>query len=78
MHVAHPDVPRNPAPGAYMYICIQRIRGGVELPPLGSRQYYTFSTQALQALPPNTSVLPGDVLITTCTYDSREASNVTT
>ncbi len=57
----------------------QHIRDGVELPPIGARQFYDFNYQSPDPVPLDSSVLlPGDVLITTCSYDSTSRANLTT
>ncbi|KAG2493150.1 hypothetical protein HYH03_008574 [Edaphochlamys debaryana] len=57
----------------------QHVRGGVELPPLGRRDYFSFDYQSGVSVPPDArQVLPGDLLITTCTYTGVGKTNVTT
>lgn len=57
----------------------QHIRNGVELPPLGVRDYYNFNHQGGVDVPPATrTLLPGDDLLTTCTYSGVGRTNVTT
>ncbi|KAG2487971.1 hypothetical protein HYH03_013411 [Edaphochlamys debaryana] len=59
-------------------IVTQHIRNGTELPPLGSKPFYRFDYQSQDPVPLDSSILaPGDVLITTCSYDSTERENVT-
>ncbi|KXZ41536.1 hypothetical protein GPECTOR_409g249 [Gonium pectorale] len=59
-------------------IVTQHIRNGTELPPVGSKRFYDFDYQSSDPVPLDSSILaPGDVLITTCTYDSRGRTNVT-
>ncbi|KXZ46094.1 hypothetical protein GPECTOR_47g371 [Gonium pectorale] len=59
-------------------IFTQHIRNGTELPPIGSKRFYDFDFQSSDPVPLDSSILaPGDVLITTCTYDSRGRTNVT-
>ncbi|KXZ43937.1 hypothetical protein GPECTOR_77g33 [Gonium pectorale] len=56
----------------------KHVRGNVELPPLGRRDYFQFDYQAAVDIPPATrTLLPGDTLITTCTYTGAGRSNVT-
>ena len=57
---------------------LQHIRNGTELPPLGSKTHFNYAYQGFDPVPPDTSViLPGDSLVTTCTYDSSQRANVT-
>ncbi|PNH04334.1 MOXD1 1 [Tetrabaena socialis] len=57
----------------------QHIRNGTELPPVGSRRFFDFNFQNQEAVPLATSLLlPGDSLITTCSFDSTSRTNVTT
>ncbi|PNH04333.1 MOXD1 1 [Tetrabaena socialis] len=59
-------------------ITSQHIRNGTELPPVGSRRFYDFNFQGLDAVPLASSLLtPGDSLITTCSYDSTSRTDVT-
>ncbi|PNH04336.1 MOXD1 1 [Tetrabaena socialis] len=59
-------------------ISTQHIRNGTELPPVGSRRFYDFNFQSADAVPLASSLLlPGDSLITTCSYDSTSRTNVT-
>ncbi|KXZ46095.1 hypothetical protein GPECTOR_47g372 [Gonium pectorale] len=59
-------------------IVTRHIRNGTELPPVGSKRFYSFDYQSLDPVPLDSSILaPGDVLITTCTYDSTTRDNVT-
>ncbi|GFR39666.1 hypothetical protein Agub_g137 [Astrephomene gubernaculifera] len=54
----------------------RHVRNGVELPPLGSRQYFDFNYQAPVSLPPGSrQLLPGDVLLTSCTYSGEGRAN---
>eukprot|EP00198_Chlamydomonas_reinhardtii_P003884 XP_001693220.1 dopamine beta-monooxygenase-like protein [Chlamydomonas reinhardtii] len=56
----------------------RHVRGGQELSPLGTRDYYDFAYQApVNVPPPSRTLLPGDSLITTCTYSGVGRSNVT-
>ncbi len=57
---------------------MQHIRNGTELPPLGSKMHYSFEYQSQDPVARDTSViLPGDLLVTSCTYDSTQRTNVT-
>ena len=56
----------------------QHFRGGQELPPLGTRRFFDFNFQPGVAVPPGTAdLLPGDSLVTSCSYDTTDRSNVT-
>ncbi|KXZ43942.1 hypothetical protein GPECTOR_77g38 [Gonium pectorale] len=56
----------------------RHVRGNVELPPLGRREYYNFDYQNSVGIPPATrTLLPGDTLITTCTYTGAGRSETT-
>jgi hypothetical protein len=48
---------------------MQIIRNGTQLKDLGELKYYDFSLQNAQVVP-NTKLLRGDRLITTCGYDT--------
>ncbi|GLC36508.1 hypothetical protein PLESTM_000454600 [Pleodorina starrii] len=59
-------------------IVTQHIRNGTELPPVGSKQFYDYNFQSVNPVPLDSSLLlPGDVLVTTCSYDSTSRTNVT-
>ncbi|KXZ46096.1 hypothetical protein GPECTOR_47g373 [Gonium pectorale] len=59
-------------------IVTRHIRNGTELPPVGSKRFYDAAYQSLDPVPLDSSILaPGDVLITTCTYDSTTRDNAT-
>ncbi|KAG2433438.1 hypothetical protein HXX76_008495 [Chlamydomonas incerta] len=50
----------------------------VELPPVGSRHWYQFDYQAQDPVPDESALLlPGDTLLTGCSYDSSGRTNVT-
>ncbi|KAJ3213478.1 hypothetical protein HK099_007369, partial [Clydaea vesicula] len=51
----------------------QWIRNGIELPPLTTRRYYDFNFQISQNAPlSQEKLMPGDTLITRCTYDTSK------
>lgn len=59
----------------------QHIRNGVELRPLGSRSHWDFNFQGAMPVPPadpTSTLLPGDSLITTCSWDSSGTNRYTT
>ncbi|PNH09876.1 DBH-like monooxygenase protein 2 [Tetrabaena socialis] len=56
----------------------RHIRNGTELAPLGRRDFFDFGFQGTANIPPGTrQLLPGDELITTCTYTGVGRTNVT-
>ncbi|KAJ3326183.1 hypothetical protein HDV06_000059 [Boothiomyces sp. JEL0866] len=51
----------------------KHIRDGVELSPLPSMEYFDFNYQSYNFVPKDQAkILPGDRLITKCTYDTRK------
>lgn len=50
---------------------LRHIRGGRELPPLAEDEHYDFNYQQSRALSQDTTILPGDGLITECTYSTE-------
>lgn len=78
-----PDLPLAAPPSQLSCVPVNRqvtrhVRGGQELSPLGTRDYYDFAYQApVNVPPPSRTLLPGDSLITTCTYSGVGRSNVT-
>ncbi|ORY33868.1 PHM/PNGase F [Rhizoclosmatium globosum] len=62
-------------------ISTRQIRNGLEITPLGIRNYYDFSFQsAVPPIDPTAVISPGDTLITKCTYlpTKNIRSNTTT
>ncbi|PNH09878.1 Dopamine beta-hydroxylase [Tetrabaena socialis] len=56
----------------------RHIRNGVELEPLGRRDYFDFNYQSTSNIPASTrQLLPGDELITTCTYTGINRTETT-
>ncbi|KAJ3045766.1 hypothetical protein HDV00_007892 [Rhizophlyctis rosea] len=56
----------------------RHIRGGMELAPLGTRNYYDFNFQSqTDPIGGIRTFLPGDSLITTCTYSVPDRANAT-
>ncbi|XP_008559438.1 dopamine beta-hydroxylase isoform X2 [Microplitis demolitor] len=55
----------------------RHIRDGNELSPLNYDNHYSTHFQEIRLLPEPVHILPGDSLITTCTYNTMERSNVT-
>ncbi|XP_050299023.1 MOXD1 homolog 1 [Anthonomus grandis grandis] len=49
---------------------LRHIRAGKELPPLAEDNHYDFNYQQSRALSQDTTILPGDGLITECTYST--------
>ncbi|XP_057321265.1 tyramine beta-hydroxylase [Microplitis mediator] len=55
----------------------RHIRDGNELSPLNYDNHYSTHFQEIRLLPEPVHILPGDSLITTCTYNTMERTNVT-
>jgi len=55
----------------------QQIRNGVELPPLVDVPYYDFNFQSPVPAKPGTVIMPGDLLIHNCIWDSASRSTAT-
>ncbi|GIL68707.1 hypothetical protein Vafri_21959, partial [Volvox africanus] len=56
----------------------RHVRDGVELQPLGSRDFFSFDYQSTVNIPAGTrQLLPNDTLITTCTYTGTGRTNTT-
>lgn len=49
---------------------VQHIRNGTELPPLVEQDFFNFNYQGGQPAAPNTTLMPGDRLITHCVWDT--------
>ncbi|XP_024941775.1 tyramine beta-hydroxylase isoform X2 [Cephus cinctus] len=58
-------------------VVTRHIRDGKELPLLNYDNHYSTHFQEIRLLPKPVTVLPGDALITTCTYDTKNRKNVT-
>lgn len=54
-----------------------QYRSGVQLGDVNRDEHYSPHWQHLQQLRPTVHVKPGDVLVTTCVYDTRRRSKVT-
>ncbi|XP_072015163.1 dopamine beta-hydroxylase-like [Amphiura filiformis] len=55
----------------------EHIRRGVELKELNRDNHYSAHFQEIRLLPTDVQILPGDMLITHCRYDTRSRNNVT-
>ncbi|XP_076872509.1 DBH-like monooxygenase protein 1 homolog [Brachyhypopomus gauderio] len=55
----------------------RHFRGVVELPPLASDDNFDFNFQEFQPVGPERLLLPGDSLITECTYNTKARENMT-
>ncbi|KAG2435555.1 hypothetical protein HYH02_011849 [Chlamydomonas schloesseri] len=56
----------------------RHVRAGVELPPLGQRDYFDFNFQSQVEVPFNArTLLPGDTLVTQCNYSGAGRSSTT-
>ncbi|XP_038638533.1 dopamine beta-hydroxylase [Scyliorhinus canicula] len=53
------------------------VQGGVELDIVNADGHYSTHFQEIRLLQKEISVLPGDVLITSCTYNTEDRSHVT-
>ncbi|KAI8609197.1 PHM/PNGase F domain-containing protein [Chytriomyces sp. MP71] len=51
------------------------VRGGKEIVPLGVRKYYSYDFQGLTPALPGTVIMPGDQIVTQCTYGPTDASH---
>ncbi|XP_001602880.1 tyramine beta-hydroxylase [Nasonia vitripennis] len=58
-------------------VVTRHIRNGEELPMLNYDNHYSTHFQEIRLLPQPVTVLPGDSLITTCTYETLDRENVT-
>ncbi|XP_033321707.1 tyramine beta hydroxylase [Megalopta genalis] len=58
-------------------VLTRHIRDGEELPLLNYDNHYSTHFQEIRLLPKPVTVLPGDSLITTCTYKTMDRKNVT-
>ncbi|XP_014250928.1 dopamine beta-hydroxylase [Cimex lectularius] len=53
------------------------IRNGVELPKINYDYHYSTHFQEIRLLKQQHHILPGDALVTTCTYNTVDRSNIT-
>jgi len=53
-------------------IKLRHIRNGVELEPLSTDNNYDFNYQQSRVIKPPRKILPGDILLNECTYDSEK------
>lgn len=58
-------------------VITRHVRDGEELSPLNYDNHYSTHFQEIRLLPKPVTVLPGDSLITTCTYNTMKRDNVT-
>ncbi|XP_014231771.1 tyramine beta-hydroxylase [Trichogramma pretiosum] len=58
-------------------VLTRHVRDGEELPMLNYDRHYSTHFQEIRLLPRPVTVLPGDSLITTCTYETLDRKNVT-
>ncbi|XP_066588301.1 dopamine beta-hydroxylase-like [Prorops nasuta] len=58
-------------------VLTRHIRDGTELPALNYDNHYSTHFQEIRILPKPVIVLPGDALITSCTYNTMDRRNVT-
>ncbi|XP_033208226.1 tyramine beta-hydroxylase isoform X2 [Belonocnema kinseyi] len=58
-------------------VTTRHVRNGEELPILNYDNHYSTHFQEIRLLPNHVTVLPGDSLITTCTYNTLKRTNIT-
>ncbi|GFH29015.1 DOMON domain-containing protein, partial [Haematococcus lacustris] len=59
-------------------IVTRHVRNGSAIQPLGYKNWYDFDAQgASQVLPESRTLMAGDTLVTTCTYNTESRTNVT-
>ncbi|EFN89747.1 Dopamine beta-hydroxylase [Harpegnathos saltator] len=58
-------------------VVTRHVRDGKELPLLNYDNHYSTHFQEIRLLPKPVTILPGDSLITTCTYNTMDRDNVT-
>ncbi|KAI4477894.1 hypothetical protein M0804_012374 [Polistes exclamans] len=58
-------------------VITRHFRDGIELPRLNYDNHYSTHFQEIRLLPKPVTVLPGDSLITTCTYNTMQRDNIT-
>ncbi|NP_001071292.1 tyramine beta hydroxylase [Apis mellifera] len=58
-------------------VITRHIRDGEELPLLNYDNHYSTHFQEIRLLPKPVIILPGDSLITTCTYNTMDRENIT-
>ncbi|XP_060522348.1 MOXD1 homolog 1 [Cylas formicarius] len=56
---------------------LRHLRAGKELPPLAQDEHYDFNYQQSRALSQDTNILPGDGLITECSYSTQTRNKPT-
>ncbi|CAL4175639.1 unnamed protein product, partial [Meganyctiphanes norvegica] len=58
-------------------IIVRQIRDGKELPTILKDDHYDFNYQEARQIRPEWKILPGDILITECVYNSTDKSTAT-
>ncbi|XP_043470851.1 tyramine beta-hydroxylase [Leptopilina heterotoma] len=58
-------------------VVTRHVRNGEELPLLNYDYHYSTHFQEIRLLPEHVTILPGDSLITTCTYNTMTRNNIT-
>ena len=58
-------------------VVTRHVRNGIELPELNRDDHYSQEFQEIRLLHQPVTILPGDSLITTCTYDTHARKNMT-
>ena len=63
--------------GTGVRVSTKHVRDGMELPELNRDNHYSTHFQEIRALREPRRILPGDSLITTCTYSTMSRDNAT-
>uniref|UniRef100_A0A7S0X0H6 DOMON domain-containing protein n=1 Tax=Chlamydomonas leiostraca TaxID=1034604 RepID=A0A7S0X0H6_9CHLO len=64
--------------GAGSTISVRHVRGANETQPLGGKRYWSLAYQGMsQILPESRTLVPGDSLLTTCTYNTTGRQGTT-
>lgn len=58
-------------------ISLRQFRNGIELPPILTDSYYDFNFQDFEVLAQERELWPGDVIMTTCEYDTTDRNFTT-
>lgn len=58
-------------------LSLKHLRGGRELAPIAQDNHYDFNYQQSRVLGQEVTVLPGDVLVTECTYSTAKRNKLT-
>lgn len=58
-------------------LVIRHIRDGVELAPIAQDMNYDFDYQQMREVHPPRRILPGDIVLTECEYNTLGRTNIT-